>query len=280
MDLSLIKSKLNGFSKSQTGEKIDYKKVYFKPKPGEYSIRILPSAYDKANPFKEVFVYYGLTKFPMFSLVNWKEPDPIIQFIEKLKKTNASKEEAFENWKLAKKLEPKMRIFVPVVIRGQEQDGARLWEFGTEVYKQLLALADDEDYGDYTSITEGRDFKIKVEESLVGKRKVNKVVSINIRPKQSPITEDANLLKELLENQPDILKVNKKNTYEAIKEALISYLNGDEEEAATAATEEEAIATNDDVDIDVINTKEPESDGPEDIVKESNLTKFDKLFNK
>ena len=56
------------------------------------------------------------------------------------------------NWQLAKKLDPKMRVFAPVIVRGEEDKGVRPWEFGKEIYMQLLGIAEDEDYGDFTDI--------------------------------------------------------------------------------------------------------------------------------
>ena len=149
MDLKSIKNKLNALQTSgQKKEKVDYSKYLWKPKQeGKYQIRIVPSKLDKNNPFKEVFLHYGFSKFPIYALSNWGEKDPIVEFAKQLRQSNDK-----ENWKLAKKLEPKMHIFAPVIVRGEEDKGVRLWEFGKEIYLQLLGIADDEDYGDYTDI--------------------------------------------------------------------------------------------------------------------------------
>ncbi len=32
----------------------------------------------------------------------------------------------------------KMRVFAPVIVRGEEEQGTRLWEFGKEIYQQFL----------------------------------------------------------------------------------------------------------------------------------------------
>ncbi len=45
-----------------------------------------------------------------------------------------------------------MRVFAPVIVRGEEDKGVRMWEFGKEIYMQLLGIADDEDYGDPTGL--------------------------------------------------------------------------------------------------------------------------------
>ena len=46
---------------------------------------------------------------------------------------------------MAGKIQPKTRIFAPVVVRGEEEKGVRLWGFGITIYKALLALIADED---------------------------------------------------------------------------------------------------------------------------------------
>ena len=70
MNINALKQRLNALQSSNTGkkEKIDYSKVYWKPKEeGKYQIRFVPSKFDSNNPFKEVFVHYGFGKFPIFA---------------------------------------------------------------------------------------------------------------------------------------------------------------------------------------------------------------------
>ena len=130
MDLSVIKNKLNALQLSgQKKEKIDYSTVLWKPRQeGDYQIRIVPSKSNPSNPFKEVYVHYGYAKFPIYALTNWNEKDPIVEFAKQLRNTGDK-----EDWKLAKKIDPKMRVFVPVIVRGEEEKGVRLWEFGKEI---------------------------------------------------------------------------------------------------------------------------------------------------
>ncbi len=45
-----------------------------------------------------------------------------------------------ENWRLAKKLDPKNRIFAPVIVRGEESEGVQMWEFGKEIYEAFLQM--------------------------------------------------------------------------------------------------------------------------------------------
>ena len=244
MDLKSIKNKLGALqSQGKSKEKIDYSKSLWKPKQeGKYQIRIVPSKLDKTNPFKEVFIHYGMSKFPMYALTNWGEKDPIVEFAKQLQKTNDK-----ENWKLSKKLEPKMRIFAPVIVRGEEDKGVRLWEFGKEIYMQLLGIADDEDYGDYTDINEGRDFTVEAVMGDIGGRQGLKS-SIRIKPKTSPLSASKNDIELWLETQPDILELQRKIEFDKMKELLQNWLNPEdateevdevdevEEEAAPAKT--------------------------------------------
>ena len=275
MDLSLIKQKLSASqNKGQKREKIDYTTIFWKPKAGKHQVRILPSKFDKSNPFREVYFHYGFSKGPILALTNWNEKDPIVEFAKSLRKSSDK-----EDWQLAKKVEPKLRYFVPVLVRGEEEKGARLWEFGKLIYDQLLGIAADEDYGDYTDITDGRDFTIDAVEDVVAGRKGIKC-GIRVKPKTTPISDDANLVNKVLEEQPDIFSINKHYSFDELKDLLDKWLNPDSEEdtetpiASKAADEEE-----DDFLTEMNKPVEPTYKLDVTATKTSNADKFDDLFN-
>lgn len=228
MDINLLKNKLTALNssgkKQGTGERIDYTQYFWKPQPGKHQIRIVPSKLNKSNPFREVFFHYGFTKGPVLALSNWGEADPIIEFSAKLKSTRDK-----DNYILAKKLEPKMRVFVPVIVRGEEDKGVRLWEFGKEIYKTLLGVAADEDYGDFTDISEGRDFTVEADYTDVAGRKVIGC-TLRVKPKTTPVTDNAAQLQKWLDEQPDVLTLNRKREYDEIKELLEKWLNPEAED--------------------------------------------------
>ena len=282
MDLKSIKNKLSALQTSgQKKEKVDYSKYLWKPKQeGKYQIRIVPSRFDKNNPFKEVFLHYGMSKFPMYSLINWGEKDPIVEFAKQLKQTNDK-----DNWKLSKKLEPKMRVFAPVIVRGEEEKGVRLWEFGKEIYMQLLGIADDEDYGDYTDINEGRDFTVEAVIGDIGGRQGLKS-SIRIKPKTTPLSTDKSDIKLWLEEQPDILEIQStyKMTFDKMKETLQNWLNPESanEDESDEATDEPTDSSPNDLPWDeedeapVSSKQNYELKAP---VKKSKADKFGALFS-
>ena len=279
MDLSLIKNKLAGLQQKpgQTYEKVDYTKIFWKPKVGTYQVRIVPSKFNKQNPFKEVYFHYGFTKGPILALTNWGEKDPIVEFAKGLRKSSDK-----EDWQLAKKLDAKMRIFAPVIVRGEEHLGTRLWEFGKEIYQQLLGIAADEDYGDFTDIQDGRDFTVEATNGEVAGRSVVKC-ALRPKPKTTPISDDAALLQKLLDEQPDILTINRRYNFDDLKAILQKFLNPEEETEVDVIPNASPVASTD--------VQDEPSDLPWDTTpakpytlenvapKESNGDKFDSLFN-
>ena len=154
MDLNAIRSKLNSLQQSNT-KGGDQKSLFWKPSVGKQVIRIVPNKFNKQNPFTEVYFHYGIGERTMISPINFGDKDPIAEFAKQLRTTSDR-----ENWRLAKKLDPKMRVFVPVIVRGEESEGVKLWQFGKNTYLDFLSLADDDDIGDYTDINEGRDITV------------------------------------------------------------------------------------------------------------------------
>jgi hypothetical protein len=235
MDINAIKQRLSSLQSSGAKkEKVDYSKYYWKPKAeGKYQIRVVPSVLNKSNPFQEVFVHYGFSKFPIYALTNWGEKDPIVEFAKSLRTTSEK-----ENWQLAKKLDPKMRVFAPVVVRGEEEKGVRLWEFGKEIYMQLLGIAEDEDYGDFTDISEGRDFTVDVVTGDIGGRQGLKS-SIRVKPKTSPLGSDKETIKMWLTEQPNVLELQRKTAFDDLKTILANFLNPEEEETVAVVIDED-----------------------------------------
>ena len=226
MDLNLIKKRLDALNKQSTNSGGGgNKNLFWKPSIGKQVIRVVPSKYNKSNPFSEMMFYYGIgSKRVMSSPMNWGEKDPIQEFAKKLRGTNDK-----ENWRLAKKLDAKVRIFAPIVVRGEESEGVKLWQFGKEIYQEFLNMAADEEVGDFTDIISGRDIKLTTVGPEVTGTPYNKT-SIGPSMKTSNLTDDEDLLKSLLENQADPMKVFKPLSYDEMKEALQEWLSPEDSE--------------------------------------------------
>ena len=221
MNLDLISSKLEQMQAKpgqNTQQKFDRSQYFWKAPMGKTQIRFVPFKENKENPFSEVYFHYGIGNKTMISPINYGDKDPIVEFSKELRKTSEP-----ENWRLAKKLEPKMRIFAPVVVRGEEGKGVRFWEFGKQIYQELLSYAADEDYGDFTDVVSGLDMTVEVVQGNPYPQ-----TSIRVKPKQSPLSDDNTQVEKWLADQPELLKYYKKYSYDEMKTALQDWLNPEE----------------------------------------------------
>ena len=265
MDLTMLKQKLDTLqSKPQGGQKTDYSTIFWRPTVGKQQVRIVPSAYDKKNPFKELKFYYGITNKVMISPLNFGDKDPIASFAQKLRGGEYDK----DNYVLAKKLDAKTRIFAPVVVRGEEDKGVRLWQFGKIVYEELLSLAVDEEIGDYTDISGGRDITVETVGPESTGTPYNKS-SVRVRLKTSPLSSDSATVEKWLSEQPNPEELFKRYTWDEMKSALEKWLSPEAEEEGDI-TSEPAVEFDD----------KPSSKFTLDTsnVKKSKADEFDNLF--
>jgi hypothetical protein len=226
MNLDAIKKKLESMTKPTSSGSSNQTKR-FKPQVGKQTIRVVPFKYNKEFPFIEMRFYYGIgSKKVIASPLNWGEKDPIAEFAKQLRGTNDK-----ENWKLAKKLDPKVRIFAPVIVRGEESEGVQLWEFGKEIYEAFLQMAADEEVGDFTDIMTGRDIKLVTVGPDVTGTKYNKT-TIAPSMKMSALSKDEKEIELWLEEQTNPKESYKPLPFDDIKAALQEWLTpeGDEDE--------------------------------------------------
>ena len=233
IDLDAIRKKL-GDLQSQTTRTSNL----WKPSPGTQQIRIVPYQHDKDNPFLELFFHYDLGKRNYLSPVTHGETDPVVEFSEKLKSTGNS-----DDWKLSKKLEPKLRTYVPVLVRGAESEGVKLWGFGKQVYTELLGFITDPDYGDITDPSTGRDIVVDFTPSE-GAGSFPKT-TIRVKPNQTAATTDKAIADKIISGQEDIFNIFKKVSYDDLKVALENWLdpNTDGEAASDLPWEKKETAT-------------------------------------
>ena len=227
MDLNAIKQRLDNLqSKVAPQQKTDYTTIFWRPSIGKQQVRIVPSAFDSSSPFTELKFYYGITNKVMISPLNFGEKDPIAEFATKLRAGEYDK----ENYILAKKLDAKNRVFVPVIVRGEEDKGVRLWQFGKLIYEELLSMAMDDEIGDYTDIVNGRDFTLETVGPESTGTNYNKT-SVRPRMKTSSLSDDKALVETWLAEQPNPKEVFKRFTFDEMKDALVKWLSPEEAES-------------------------------------------------
>jgi len=236
MDLNAIKKRLNQLQTTNNRTS-----SLWKPQPGKTQIRIVPYAFNKDNPFIELFFHYNLNNRSYLSPISFGRPDPIEEFAQKLKASGNK-----EDYQLSKKLEAKMRTFAPVIVRGEESQGVRFWGFGKTVYQELLSIIADPDYGDITDPVNGRDVVVEfisAEESGAS----FPTTKIRVKPNQTPISDDPAVLENVKSSQKDIRDIYQEQSYDDLTNVLNEWLNPSEdsstESTPTQATETSTMET-------------------------------------
>jgi len=201
----------------------------WKPTSGETRVRIVPYKFNRENPFIELYWHYGLNNKSFVSPISFGDPDPVVEFADALKATGES-----DAWKSAKAIEPKLRTYVPVVVRGEEGEGVKYWGFGIKIYETLLKLISDPEWGDITHPNTGRDIVVEFKTAKEAKADYPQT-TIRVSPSQTKLTNDAKQLKSLLNDQLEITSVYSIPSYDELKKQLETYLNGPTD--ATDATD-------------------------------------------
>tara|TARA_B100000131_G_scaffold4382_1_gene4501 strand:- start:2783 stop:3544 length:762 start_codon:yes stop_codon:yes gene_type:complete len=252
MDINAIKSRLNQLQNTSSTASL-----IWKPQPGKTQIRIVPYAHNKDNPFIELFFHYSLVpNKTVLSPQSFGRPDPVQQFADKLK-SSGDKDE----WIQGKRIEPKMRTFAPVIVRGEESEGVKFWGFGKTVYQELLGIIADPDYGDISDPMTGRDIVVERQTPAEAGNQYGKT-TIRVKPNQTELVDDAKMQKKLLEEQANYAELFTEPTYDELKDHLQNFLNP----SAVEEKKEETVPAK-----EMVSTTESSNTKVED--------DFDKLFN-
>ena len=214
MDISLA---LKRFSSLQNNTKKS--DSIFKPANGKSQVRIVPYKFNKDIPFIELYFHYNINNKTYLSPMSFGRPDPIVEFAEKLKRTGDT-----DDWKAGKKMEPKLRTFVPVIVRGKESEGVKFWGFGKTVYQDILGYIADPDYGDITDPNTGRDIVLEVmsaEESNAS----YPTTTIRVKPATSKLADSPETIQQLLDGQKEITELYSELSYAELKSVLENWLN-------------------------------------------------------
>jgi len=219
IDFDAIRKKLDRLSGNSKNRSLTWR-----PTEGEeHTVRLLSFPDNDGQPFRELWFYYNIGKERgLLSPHQFGNPDPIQELINKLREDGSK-----ESYELAKKLYPKMRTYAPVIVRGEEDRGVQIWGFGKMVYQGLLGLMLDEDYGDITDPTEGRDIKV-----VCSKQPGKKWAMTEVRPrgKQSPLSADATQATEWISSIPNLDDIYDCKSYDELSKIVNDWLSeGDEE---------------------------------------------------
>ena len=222
LDMKKMKAKYTALQQRRSGGS---KGMWFRPQDGEQVIRIVPTA--DGDPFKEYWFHYNLGKNPGFLSPkrNFGIEDPLNDFVRQLFKDGTD-----DSVKMAKDLMARQRFFAPVLVRGEEDKGVRIWGFGKMAYQELLNLVLNPEYGDITDTEAGTDLVLKY-----GKPAGAQFPQTTLTPRRrtSHLCDEAlggpEKAAELLENIPDFDGLFTRKTPEEIQTMLDEWLAGEDE---------------------------------------------------
>ena len=217
LDFDAIRKKLERLSGNNRN-----KSLMWRPVEGEeHTVRLLSFADNDGQPFKELWFYYNIgSERGLLTPHQFGESDPVQELINKLRDDGSK-----ESYELAKKLYPNMRVYAAVIVRGEEDQGVRIWSFGKTVYQKLLGIMLDEDYGDITDPKSGRDIKVSCTKTPGKKWATTDVIP---RGKSTQLSADDDQAQEWLTNIPDMEGMYTMKSYDEISAIIEKWLNGDE----------------------------------------------------
>lgn len=201
-------------------------KALFKARLGQPQIvRIVPTS-DGDIPIEELKFYYNTGvkekvgerdyNISILSPSSYDESDPIEMFTEMFTSEN-SDEYANLNPDVKNKILYQLRktskFFLPVVVRGQEDQGVKFWGVTEKLLQSLLDNMVKEDKLIYDPVN-GRDVKVWIED--MGNYKQTKFELGRI----SPLSPDAQVADNLIKNQPVLIDQFTKKDFNELKEII------------------------------------------------------------
>jgi hypothetical protein len=229
IDIKKMKAKLAALS-----NKGSRKDVLWSPKEGQkYTVRILPVP--DGDPFKEFWFHYDLAPGGFLCpKKNYGEACAACEFASKLYKDKTE-----ESAEMARKFVARQRFFSPIVVRGEEKEGVKVWGYGKTVYQDLLGYTLNPEYDDITDVDRGTDLNV-----TAAKNGNQSFASPKLTPARMPSKlcqgsiEDC---KELLESIPDIESLQKRKTSAEVSAILDQYLSGDSTEEEVEESSQETV---------------------------------------
>ena len=203
VDVSFVKQKVEDEKMKEQG-----KDLFWKPFPGNNTIRIFPYKHGK-TPFTETFIHYLNDKkggILCQKFTHGVDECPICDFVKGLYSSGLE-----EDKKKANDYKAKQRIFLPMINRDEIAKGIepklRFWEIPKAVYDSIIKFCLMEDYGDIADANTGNDLIVTFQEKSPslpwGK------IDVMPRPGKTKLLENMELAKKLYEDCPDVFSFSK-----------------------------------------------------------------------
>jgi len=199
------------------GKKSD--NAFWRPTEGDQEIRLVPT--EDGDPFKVFHFHYNLGDDVRGGVLcpkrQFGDACPVCEFASQLWKEGTD-----ESKKMAKSLFVRQRFFTPVIVRGEEEAGVRIWGYGKTIYEALLGYVLNPDYGDITEVQSGVDFTLTY--TLPKTKGAFPVTNLVPKRKSSALAPKGEI-KALLDSIPDVDALFTKKSTSEVQAILESYLD-------------------------------------------------------
>jgi len=215
LDLAKMRAKLQ--DSESGGKKSD--NAFWRPTEGDQEIRLVPT--EDGDPFKVFHFHYNLGDDVRGGVLcpkrQFGDACPVCEFASQLWKEGTD-----ESKKMAKSLFVRQRFFTPVIVRGEEEAGVRIWGYGKTIYEALLGYVLNPDYGDITEVQSGVDFTLTY--TLPKTKGAFPVTNLVPKRKSSALAPKGEI-KALLDSIPDVDALFTKKSTSEVQAILESYLD-------------------------------------------------------
>ena len=223
INMELMKKKLAQLRGEFEGKE---QSPWFKPDEGDQDIRIVPTS--DGDPLKERYFHYNVGDHRggiVCPKRNFGEDCPICEFASALWKEGTGNNDE-ESKKLAKSLFVRARYFSPVLIRGRENEGVKMYGYGKRAYENLLGYILDPEYGDITDVYEGTDITLTYTKPTTPGAYPQ--TNLKMRRNTSQLLEDKDAIPALLDGIPEFDGLFDRHTSAEIDAILDEQLSGNE----------------------------------------------------
>lgn len=212
---------------------------------GEHQIRIAPYKHDLDMPFRELWFHFKIGGRTFLCPNKMKgEPDPICDFAttcwNEYTKTN---DESYKD--MFKTMAPTLRVYVPIVVRGQEDKGIRWWSISPRTtYKEVLnhVRSGLRQNVDITDATEGLDLMVTVEPGFNGWLMPT---TITTALKPTPLAGTKAEIETIIDSVTEVETLFEYSPVEEMKIALDKHINPNADDSDSSAGAARDFTSND-----------------------------------
>lgn len=221
IDMKKMREKLNELKNGSSGGG-----RFWKPQEGKQDVRVV--SITDGDPFKGFYFHYNVGSHGFLCpKKNYGDDCPVCNFAKKL---YAEGDE--ESIMMAKNLTARQRFNSPVLVRGEEAQGVKIWSYGKTVYEELLQLVLNPDYGDISDPEEGYDLTLDYGKPSGARFPVTKITP---RRKSSRLCEGKtdDECKEILDSVPNFDTLYERVTTEQAQKILDEHLASEPEDVSS-----------------------------------------------